>query len=500
MENKNSYKKLAELAKDFGLLYVEDNSGLQKQATKIFKKFFREVIVAKDGQEGIELFMEHYPPIIISDIKMPRISGLDMIKKIRELDSEAKVIITSAFDEKDYLLECINIGVNRYLKKPIPIDELTKTLIEVIGQINEEKNKKLFDRYVKDSFEYQDSIVILIQDKKVLLANKKCLKFFNQESSRAFEKFFEGFSKLLKPHKKFLYEEDGKNWLDEVKKSTGKLFNVKLEDKDGKNRHFILKANRIPEQDEYYILSFDDITELNLLEEYDPNLSAKEREQEEKIRMINLLHVLKRNRSKVRLYNSYKGLSIVNTGVIQEVMSDHINIKTTYLQSRAIHIEKKTTIESELFSQALDCELDSVNFETQTVVLKNFIFSPHLPSEQKHIRVMPESKSEVEIFFNGKKLSLDIHILDISAQGCNLSFHSMPAGLKKESELVLNLTLGEEKKRLNIQAVSRAINITEDEKEFRVATVFELENEPRKQLVDYIAKRQMALIREFKGL
>ena len=500
MENKNSYKELAKLAKDISLLYVEDNSGLQKQAGKIFKKFFANVIVAKDGEEGLELFKKFYPNIVISDIKMPKMNGLEMAKKIKDIDSDIKIIITSAFDEKDYLLKSIDVGIDKYLKKPIPLEEMIETLLYVIGQINDGQNKRLFEIYTKDAFEHQEHMLILIEKDKVLIVNKKCLEFFSQENSKMFGAFFPKFSELLLPHENFLYEKDGQSWLESIKEENGRLFNVKLKDSKGENRHFVLKANKIPDKDDYYILSFDDITELGLLREENPNLSKEERIQEEKLKMINLLHVLKRNKSEIRLYNSYKGLSISNTGTIEEVTADEIKIKTTYLQQRAIHIDKKTTIESELFPEALECELASVNFETQIVVLKNFLFTSYLPSKQKYVRVMPESNSSVEVYFNAIRLTTQIEIVDISVEGCNLSFKSLPAGLKEKSELILKLKLGSEKSPLVADVKADVLKILEKIDEFRVIVTFELELGIKKLLIDYIAKRQMALIREFKGL
>ena len=500
MEDKNNYKELATIAKDFTLLYIEDNPGLQKQASKIFNKFFPKVHVAQNGEEGLDLYKKYSPDIVVSDIKMPKMSGLEMAKKIKDIDSDACIIITSAFEEKEYLLESINIGITKYLKKPIPLDELVDTLINVIKNLNEDKDKRLFERYTKDAFEYQDHILIFIEHDKSLMANKKCLEFFAQENHKIFREFFQNFSKLLLPHENFLYEKDGKNWLETIKEKSGNLFNVKLKDSKGENRHFVLKATKIPDRDDCYILSFDDITELGLLNEENSNLSEEQRKEEDKIKMMNLLHVIKRNKTKVRLYNSYKGLSISNTGTLEEVMSGHINVKTTYLQQRAVHLEKKTTIESELFPKALECNLENVNFQTQTITLNEFSFVPYLPSMQKHVRVMPEPTSEIEVYFNAMKLPINIQVLDISVDGCNLSFESLPAGLKEKNELSAKVKLGSDASILEFGIKAQVLGIKEYKNEFRVIVTYELETKKKKLLVDYIAKRQMALIREFKGL
>ena len=500
MDDKNHYQKLAKIAKKFTLLYVEDNLGLQHQASKILKKFFNDVYVANDGQEGFEIFKQKSPDIVISDIKMPKMDGLEMAKRMKKLDPEAQIIIASAFDEKDYLLNSIDIGVNKYLKKPIPIDALVESLIEIIDKINDRNNIKLFERYTADSFEYQDNMLILIEKDEVLTTNKKCLNFFSKESNKDFKDFFREFSKVLLPEENFLYDKDNLNWLDIIKENRGKLFNVKIKDKNDKNRHFVLKTSRIPNKDDYYILSFDDITELGLLKEDNQDLSVDEQEDAEKIKMINLLHVLKRNKSKIRLYNSYKGLSISNTGTIEEVTAEQMSIKTTYLQQRALHLDKKTIIESELFTKALECKLINLNFETQIAVLGSYNFIPNLPSEQKYVRVMPESSSKIDVFFNATKIMSDIKIIDISIEGCNLSFPSLPAGIKEDSDLLLKLKLGSEKSQLSANLKSKVLKIKENSDEFRVILIFEVQADMRKQLIDYIARRQMALIREFKGL
>ncbi len=488
MEEKNSYKKLALLAKEFDLLYVEDNLGLQKQAAKIFKKFFKNVMIAKDAEEGLELFRKYAPKIIISDIKMPKMNGLDMSAKIKSLQNDTKIVITSAFDEKEYLLKAIDIGISKYLKKPIPIGELVDALIEIIEQINSENNKKLFDTYVEDTFEHQDIIVILIRKDEVLAVNKKCLDFFAQESLDNFREFFKTFSKQLIPYKNFL---SGENWLNIIKQNRNQLFNAKID-----KRHFVLKGAMIPKKDDYYIISLDDITELGLLEEENLNLGAEE----QKLKMINLLHVLKRNNSIIRLFNSYKGLSISNTASIEEVTEEHITIKTTYLQQRAIHIDKKTIIESELLPKALECDMKSINFETQIVELNNFHYISTLPSNQKFVRVMPEATSIIEIFYNTQKLMVNLHIVDISLEGCSISLKSLPADLKIQSELFFKLKLGADKSPLSLSVKGRVLRIKELKDEFRVVAMFELKTDEKKQLVDYIARRQMALIREFKGL
>ena len=440
------------------------------------------------------------PDIVITDIKMPKMDGIEMIKRIKEIDPHAHIVIASAFDEKDYLFDAIRFGVSRYLKKPIEVNVLVEALISLIEQINNEKNIKLFEQYSSDIFQYQDLMLILIEENKALTINKKCMEFFDVESLEEFRGIFKHLDNLFLPHENFLCKKDGINWLETIKANSGKLYNVKMKDKEGQNRHFLLKASKIPKKENYFILSLDDITELGLLEENESDESAKKENEQQKI--LNIFKVIQRNSSKVRLYNYHKGLSITNEGSIEEISSEQITIKTTYLQLRAIHINKTTTIESELFGEkALECKMSSINFQTQCVVLEDCHFVPFMPSKQRYVRVMPESDTKVELHFNAVTLDTHIYIKDISLEGCNLSLKTLPAGLKEKSIVLLNIELFEGKTSLKLHNIkSEVLKIYEDKNEFRVVVGFSLQPELKKQLTNYIAKRQMALIREFKGL
>ncbi len=500
MNNKNLYMALAKASKNITILYVEDNAGLQKQASKIFRKFFKNVYTAEDGEMGITLFKEKNPDIVITDIRMPKLNGLEMSKQIKDLNPDAKILITSAFDDKEKLLECIRIGVTDYLKKPISIDTLVKTLYDNIISINEIKNRKLFDQYVGDSFEYQDDMLMLVQNQELQIANKKCLDFFIQKNIDDFKEFFQNFSKSFLPHKDFLSCEDGENWLEIIQKNDGKLYNTLIKNAKDEQRHFILKATKVPNKEEFYILSFNDITELGLLEDEDANLTQEEQYEFDKKRSIHLLQVIKRNRSKIRLFNSYKGLSISNAADLIEVNEDRIRIKTTYLQQRALYINKKTVIESEILSKAVVCELDNINFETSEAVLKNFTFIPSLPSSQEFVRVEPEETSTIEIMQNAQKVDVGLKIIEISIKGCNISISALPARFQIGASLMLNIVVGSIKKPLQLNLKGKIFKTQKREDDYEVIILFDENTNIKKLLIDYVAKRQMALIREFKGL
>ena len=112
--------------KALNVLYVEDDSEIQENFSKILRKVFSSVTVASNGQEGVEIFKENSENIdfIITDIKMPIMDGLEMFQEIKKLGKDVPCIVTTAHGEYDYFMQANEIGVYRYIQKPLDINEL----------------------------------------------------------------------------------------------------------------------------------------------------------------------------------------------------------------------------------------------------------------------------------------------------------------------------------------------------------------------------------------
>lgn len=113
---------------DIRLLYVEDDEDISEEISFFLKRRVAELHVAKDGQEGMELFAKYRPDIVVTDIQMPKMNGLEMIAKIREIDAEVPIIITSAYNDTDFLSRSIELGVNGYITKPINLSHLLQSI------------------------------------------------------------------------------------------------------------------------------------------------------------------------------------------------------------------------------------------------------------------------------------------------------------------------------------------------------------------------------------
>ncbi len=109
---------------DISILYVEDELLAREEVLLFLQRRAREVFAAVNGKEGLDLFLEKRPDIIITDIRMPVMDGLEMSKEIRAIDRDVKIIVTSAHSDTSYLLTAIETGIDAYVMKPVEADKL----------------------------------------------------------------------------------------------------------------------------------------------------------------------------------------------------------------------------------------------------------------------------------------------------------------------------------------------------------------------------------------
>lgn len=134
------------------ILYVEDEDLIRKEIANILSYVAENIILAKDGEEGLEAFNKNKVDLIITDVNMPKLSGFEMLKKIREVDSSIPAIILSAFSQAEFIKEANEIAtINSYLLKPVDIMTLlekVKISIEKVEKTKEFENiTKLLEQY-----------------------------------------------------------------------------------------------------------------------------------------------------------------------------------------------------------------------------------------------------------------------------------------------------------------------------------------------------------------
>ncbi len=158
--------------KDFTILYIEDDKGIRSVNLRILKRMFKETYEANDGEIGYNIYLDKKPDIILTDIKMPNLDGIELAKKIRENDKKTKIIITTAFSDSKYLLDAVELRIERYLVKPLTKRNLIPALEKAILTINQER--KL---YLSENFYFNYNTSLFYNNDEVIEMGKKELLF-----------------------------------------------------------------------------------------------------------------------------------------------------------------------------------------------------------------------------------------------------------------------------------------------------------------------------------
>jgi PAS domain S-box-containing protein len=125
---------------DITLLLVEDEQAILDELQSILSIFYSNIYTARDGNEGLEVFNNQSIDIVITDIRMPHSDGLALSENIRNISPNTPVIILSAHNDTQYLVDAINKGVTHYLFKPIDVDLLLNHLKKLVNTIEGERS------------------------------------------------------------------------------------------------------------------------------------------------------------------------------------------------------------------------------------------------------------------------------------------------------------------------------------------------------------------------
>lgn len=126
-----------ELFKNMSVLYAEDNELLRESTTRTLQFFFNNVYCAKDGNEALEIYNDKKPDILILDIKMPYITGLELSSIIRKNDNIIPIIIATSYSETKDLLEAIKLNLVEYIIKPYNFEQLRQSLLNCLKRLDD---------------------------------------------------------------------------------------------------------------------------------------------------------------------------------------------------------------------------------------------------------------------------------------------------------------------------------------------------------------------------
>ncbi len=120
----------------YSILFIEDELEVRRNYCEYLRMFFTEVYEAEDGQEGYDRYISLSPDILIVDINLPKLSGIELIKKIRQKDHQVKAIMLTANYEVSTVIEAASLKLVKYLVKPVKRQELIEALYATIEELS----------------------------------------------------------------------------------------------------------------------------------------------------------------------------------------------------------------------------------------------------------------------------------------------------------------------------------------------------------------------------
>lgn len=271
-----------EILKKVNILYVEDEDEVRTLTTNILKSLVGDLVEAANGLEGLELFKKHNVEkeegtkafdLIITDINMPKMDGLKMLKEVHQLEPDMASIITTAHNDADFLKESINQKVRGYVNKPLNLKDLIENIViavepkflkDELVKINKTlesqvKEKTLELRSIIDS---QQNLIAVIDNNEVTNINKTFLDFVGAQDIEEFKVKVSCICRLFLNGSKCECEDGKSVWIEELEKLDDIKRVVRMKDTEGVEKTFQVNIKPFIYNTKHYVISFTDITEL----------------------------------------------------------------------------------------------------------------------------------------------------------------------------------------------------------------------------------------------
>lgn len=168
------------MQKNYSILYAEDEDQVRENYVLYLENYFGKIYEASNGREALDTYYDKKPDVLLLDITMPEINGIEVIRRIREHDEKTPIIILSAHSHKEYLFDAIKLKLVDYLVKPINRREFKTILQTTIEKLNEEEASSCEENkvYVSDTCYWDKGVRIFFHENRVLDLTKNETKLF----------------------------------------------------------------------------------------------------------------------------------------------------------------------------------------------------------------------------------------------------------------------------------------------------------------------------------
>ena len=180
-----TYKNFAKKMPSFTILYVEDDLGIRGYFVEFLKRYCKNIYESDNAEEALKLYHKYNPDILLLDINLPAMSGIELAHIIRQSDKKIRILMSTAYTNTEFMLKAIELDITRYLIKPVTSHDLFEAFEKAIKEIEERTPKNSVD--LGEGFIYDKIDNSITHDKKTTILRKReveLLDFFIKNSNK----------------------------------------------------------------------------------------------------------------------------------------------------------------------------------------------------------------------------------------------------------------------------------------------------------------------------
>ncbi|MEA3372436.1 MAG: diguanylate cyclase, partial [Campylobacterota bacterium] len=287
---------LMQQTKSIRLLYAEDNAEAREETLEVLHMFFDDICVAHNGAIALEHYRDKRFDLIITDINMPVLNGLDLIARIRETDRTTPILIVSVHNEREYLKRGIGLGISGYILKPMELVTFLETIESSVEKITSMKKHELEREDLEEKvslqeqqlkmeaeareverqqltllqnmMDQQQNLIIVTDGRQIIQANQAFLDFFDVDILKEFLQKHSCICYYFLEKNGYFYVDNMQNkeeiWIDSFMQENEESRLVCMhEQKSCKERVFTVQVNHLESMSDFFIATFTDITNIH---------------------------------------------------------------------------------------------------------------------------------------------------------------------------------------------------------------------------------------------
>lgn len=484
------------------LLVVEESGEIKKKHGAFFLKVFQNVYYVNDEKKCLNTYKKEKPSLVISALKLEKSNGLKLANKIIAIDPIAKIILLTEFDNKKYLFRALEIGIKSYLVKPISNEELSISMIKSMEE--RERDASFYKKHhlYKKLFEHNNVLTIFMKFRKIKLCNDSFKSFFAIETVEEFEERYKSIGHQFEKEKGFFYCSHNDDWIEAYTKRN-KTQLIQMEDKIKKEKvNFILHVKKSSEN--HFIVTFvplKDFSNINsLITSSEKSNAIDQKDENEKRFIIDILNDLKKNKTALRICNTYNGVLVTNEGTVESISEDIIIVNTVKSQCIAAQNEESFFIIYEPQNLNLFC-YGELKTTKGTISAQQCEYAHSSPLKRKSPRLSPSKNTLFKLLHNDTTiLENNVTITDLSVESIKIKTPNYSKLISPENSFMCHIhtLIGMDTLELHIRCT--LFKKYEDDENYHIVFMLYPDKEDSKKIITYLSKRQMHIIKEFRNM